>query len=83
MPEVKRRRYTIQEKESTLIRSALAVLLEPMGGEMTYTQTEYAAVRAARGDYVISGEVDRSGPDEPVIRVKLESDSRAGSMATN
>lgn len=33
----KQRRYTIQEKESTLIRSALAVLLERMGGEMTYT----------------------------------------------
>jgi hypothetical protein len=75
-----KRRYTIQEKESTLIRSALAVLLERMGGEMTYTQTEYAAIRAAHGEYLISGEVDRSGPGEPVIRVKLVPDASKGSM---
>lgn len=75
-----KRRYTIQEKESTLIRSALAVLLERMGGEMTYTQTEFAGVRAARGEYVITGEVDKSGPGEPVIRVKLEADTSKGSM---
>jgi hypothetical protein len=59
------------EKDSALLLSALAVLLERSGGEMAYTQTEYAAVRAARGEYKIEGEVDRTGPGEPVIRVKL------------
>lgn len=68
------------EKDSALIRSALAVLLERMGGEMTYTQSEFAAVRAARGEYQIEGEVDRSGPGEPVIRVKLIPATSKGSM---
>jgi hypothetical protein len=68
-------RATLQEKESALIRSALAVLLERQGGEMTYTQSEYAAIVATRGRYLIEGEVDKSGPGEPVIRVKLIPDT--------
>jgi len=32
------------------------------------------------GDYVITGEVDRSAPGEPVIRVKLEPSTSKGSM---
>jgi hypothetical protein len=59
------------DKDSALITSALAVLIERHGGEITYTQTEFGAVRARRGDYVLTAEVDRSGPGEPVIHVKL------------
>jgi hypothetical protein len=80
MAVTKQQRYTLQEKESTLIRSALAVLLERMGGDMEYTQSEFAAVRAMRGEYVITGEVDKSGPGEPVIRVKIEADASKDSM---
>ena len=36
------------DKAEALTSSALAVLLDRMGGEMTYTQTEFAAVRARR-----------------------------------
>lgn len=68
------------DKESALIRSALVVLLERMGGEMAYTQTEYAAARARLGEYLIEGQVDRSGPGEPVIRVKLIPSTARGSM---
>lgn len=70
----------MDEKEATLVRSALAVLLERMGGTMEYTQSEYQAVRAARGEYVITGEVDRSGEGEPVIRVRLVESNAKGSM---
>lgn len=61
----------MDEKGEALIRSALAVELDRHGGEITYTQSEFAAVRARHGDYVITGEVDRSAPGEPVIRVRL------------
>jgi cell division protein FtsN len=67
-------------QSSALISSALAVLLERVGGAMTYTQTEYAAVRAARGEYVITAVVDKSRPGEPLIRVALEASSAKGSM---
>jgi hypothetical protein len=67
-------------QSSALISSALAVLLERQGGSMTYTQTEYAAVRDRRGEYVIEAEVDRSGPGEPVVRVTLVPSSTKGSM---
>jgi hypothetical protein len=36
------------EKDSALLLSALAVLLERSGGELACTQTEYAAARGAR-----------------------------------
>jgi hypothetical protein len=51
-----------------------------MGGEMTYTQSEYAAIGARRGEYQIEGEVDRSGPGEPAIRVKLAPTNAKGAM---
>jgi hypothetical protein len=60
------------EQESALIRSALIVLLERVGGKMEYTQTEFAAVRGAHGAYVVTAKVDRSGPGEPVVRVAIE-----------
>lgn len=63
-----------------MIRSALVVLLERTGGEMTYTQSEYAAVRGARGEYSIAAEVDRSGPGESVIRVTLVPTTSKGTM---
>lgn len=59
-------------QESALIRSALAVLLERTGGTMEYTQTEYAAIKAVHGPYVITAKVDKSGPGEPVVRVAIE-----------
>lgn len=71
---------TAQEKESVLIRSALAVMLERQGGTIEYTQTEFAAVKAKHGEYVITGEVDRSGGGEPVIRVRLVESNAKGSM---
>jgi hypothetical protein len=80
MADDTKRAAPIQEKESVLIRSALAVLLERMGGQMEYTQSEYSAVRAARGEYLITGEVDRSGDGEPVIRVRLVESNAKGSM---
>jgi hypothetical protein len=69
-----------EEKMNALISSALAVVLERVGGELTYTQSEFAAVRAHHGEYQIEGEVDRSGPGEPVIRVKLIPSTTKGSM---
>jgi hypothetical protein len=59
------------DKEATLTRSALAVLLERAGGSAEYTQSEYQAVMARRGPYRIVGEIDKSGPGEPRIRVSL------------
>lgn len=57
--------------DSSMMRAALAVALERAGGEIEYTQTEFAAVRARLGEYVITGEVDRAAPGEPVIRIRL------------
>jgi hypothetical protein len=68
------------DKANALISSALAVLLDQMGGEMTYTQSEYAAIRARLGEYRIEGEVDRAAPGEPVIRVRLVPSSSQGKM---
>jgi hypothetical protein len=64
------------DKESALIRPALAIALERQGGELTYTEAEYGAIararaRARQGEVSISGEVDRSVPGAPVVRVKL------------
>jgi hypothetical protein len=78
---IKTVRDTTQRKQSTLVQSALAVLLERQGGEMTYTQAEYAAIRAARGEYAIGSQVERSDSGEPVIRVKLVPSGAKGSMA--
>ena len=60
------------DTKEALMAAALAVVLEREGGELTFTQSEFAAVRAKNGDYVITTEIDKSGPGEPTIRVKLE-----------
>lgn len=70
----------VVDKESALIRSALAVLIERAGGEISYTESEFATVRARHGEYQIEGTVDRSGSGEPVIRVKLIASTSKGSM---
>lgn len=50
---------------------ALAVLLDKLGGEVTFTQSEYLAIKARRGQYRIQGQADKSGPGEPRITVKI------------
>jgi hypothetical protein len=57
--------------DSSMMRAALAVALDRASGEIEFTQTEFAAVRARLGEYVITGDVDRTAPDEPVIRIRL------------
>jgi hypothetical protein len=57
--------------DSSLMRAALAVALERAGGEIEYTQTEFTAVRARLGEYVITGAIDRAAPGEPIIRIRL------------
>jgi hypothetical protein len=61
----------MDENGRALIDAALPLLLDRAGGEIEYTQSEYQAIRARRGPYRISAEVDKSGPGEPVIRVRL------------
>lgn len=68
------------DKGEALIAAALAVVLEREGGELAFTQSEYAAVRAKNGDYVITTEIDKSSPGEPVIRVRIEPSTRKGTM---
>jgi hypothetical protein len=68
------------DKESALLRSALAVAVDRGGGEFAYTQSEFAAVKARHGEYLITGEVDRSGDGERVIRVKIIPSTKRGSM---
>ena len=54
-----------------LLDAALAVALDKLGGELTYTQSEYLAIKARRGPYKLAAAVDKSGPGEPVVRVTL------------
>ena len=54
-----------------LIDAALPLLIDRAGAEITYTQSEYQAMKARRGPYRIQAAVDKSGPGEPVIRVRL------------
>ena len=60
------------DKAAVMTTAALTVALDRAGGHLEYTQSEFLAVRAKRGDYVISTTFDKSGPGEPVIRVTLE-----------
>lgn len=60
------------DKGQALTAAALAVVLDRAGGELTSTQSEFAAVRAKHGDYVVSSKIDKSAPGEPIIRVTLE-----------
>lgn len=59
-----------------LIVAALAVVLEREGGELAFTQSDHAPVRAKNGDYIITTEIDKSGPGEPIIRVTIEPNRR-------
>lgn len=54
-----------------MLDAALALLLDKAGGELRYTQSEYAAIKARRGSYRIQAEADTSGPGEPVIVVRI------------
>jgi hypothetical protein len=51
--------------------AALAVAVERAGGELTYTQSEYVAIKARHGSYRIQAEADKSGPGVPRIIVRL------------
>jgi hypothetical protein len=55
-----------------LLDAAFTVLIDRAGGEVELTQSEYHAIKARRGKYVIVGEVDKSGPGESIIRVRLK-----------
>ena len=66
--------------DSPLMRAALVVALERAGGEVEYTQSEFAAVRARLGEYIIADEVDRDTPGEPVIRIRLVPSAAKHSM---
>ncbi len=78
-----KRRYTMQERENALFRSGLAVMIERAGGVLEYTQTEFATVKARHGEYVLRGEIETSGHDEPIIRISIAPDAEKGSMPTN
>jgi hypothetical protein len=54
-----------------ILDGALAVLLDKAGGEVSYTQAEYLAIKARRGPYQIVGTVDKSDPAEPRIVVQI------------
>lgn len=62
--------------ESALFMSALGVLLDKAGGKLRYTQTEYAAIRARRGDYQLQASIDMTGPGEPVIEIENDPEGR-------
>ena len=49
---------------------ALAIALDRLGGSISYTQADYAAVRARRGRYRLQGHVDKS-TNPPTITVEL------------
>lgn len=49
---------------------ALAVALDRLGGSISYSQVDYAAVLARRGKFRLKGMVDKS-TDPPTITVEL------------
>lgn len=77
---ITKRRYTMQERENAIFRSGLAVLIERAGGVLEYTQTEFEGVRARHGEYVLTGEIDKSGPGEPIIRIRIAPDTAKRTM---
>jgi hypothetical protein len=66
--------------DSPMMRAALIVALERAGGELEYTRSEFLAVRARLGEYVIQGEVDRDRPGEAVVRIRLMPSATKRSM---
>jgi hypothetical protein len=73
----------VDEKGRALLDAALAVLLDRAGGIVELTRSEYLAIKARRGEYQIRGEVDKSGPGEPIIRVRLRASAARGTMPSN
>lgn len=59
-----------------LLDAALAVLLDQTGGTVAYTQAEYFSIKARRGPFQIVGEVDKTDPTMPVVRVSLRPSTR-------
>ena len=60
-----------QSREQTVMRAALAVLIERSGGQIEYTEADYVAVMRSRGPHRLEGVVDRSRPGGPVICMRL------------
>lgn len=60
------------DTDNAMLIGALAVAIDRAGGEMDYTQTEYAAIVARRGRYVLSAKVVRPEEDEPHVHLELE-----------
>lgn len=67
---------TDESREQTLLRSALAVLIERAGGEIEYTEAEFRAILASHGPHRLVGVVDSTGPGAPVIRMRIELSQR-------
>jgi hypothetical protein len=65
--------------EQTVMRAALAVLIERAGGQIEWTEADYLAVMKDRGPHRLEGVVDPSGPGAPVIRMRLVPRPAAGS----
>ena len=70
--------YARHEQGSGLFRAALCVLLHRAGGEIVYTENEFASISEARGEFVIAAKVENSGPGEPVVRVRLTPSNHKG-----
>lgn len=54
-----------------------------IAGTVELTQSEFLAIKARRDKYQIRGEVDRSAPGKPVIRVRLAASAARGTMPSN
>lgn len=68
---------------SSLMPAALVVALERAGGEMAYTQTDFAAARVHLGEHVVVGAVDKSKDDEPVLGIKLVPSAKKDSLSVS
>jgi hypothetical protein len=65
-------------KEQTLLRSALAVLIERAGGEIEFTEADYRAILASHGPHRLVGVVDSAEPGTPVVRMRIEASRHDG-----
>jgi hypothetical protein len=57
--------------EQTLMRAALAVLIERAGGQVEWTEADFLEVVTRRGPHHLEGVVDSSRPGAPLIRMRL------------
>lgn len=55
-----------------MLQAALELLLDRVGGELVFTEAEYAAIRGRRGSYRTRARADKSDPAKPRIVVSLE-----------